>query len=206
MSDNDTPPTGNTSPVSNTPPASNAWQIKIPKKPFHALGVILSRSGGALARLAGVIALGWLMLGFQPGCRTPALPACGEIRCNSTPTQVEPKPAPAPISDAGFRVLIIYESSELSKYAPSQIEAMRAQSVRKYLDDHCVKVDGLPEWRVWDKDTDTSGASVLWQTAMKRPYQSLPWVIISNGKTGFEGPLPKTPDEFLSLLQKYGGS
>lgn len=34
---------------------------------------------------------------------------------------------------------------------------------------------------------------------------ALPWVIISNGKSGYEGPLPGTADEFLALLKRFGG-
>jgi hypothetical protein len=59
------------------------------------------------------------------------------------------------------------------------------------------------EWRIWDKDVDPSQESAVWQAAMKRPRASVPWLLVSNGKTGYEGPLPGTADDLLALLKKY---
>lgn len=123
------------------------------------------------------------------------------------PGPVPPTPAPAPIPDAGFRVLMVYESSELNNIPASQVEAMRAQSVRQYLDAKCVVgPDGkTKEWRIWDKDVDATKADKLWRDALARKRDSLPWIIISDGKKGFEGPLPKTVDDMLKLLKSIGG-
>lgn len=116
-------------------------------------------------------------------------------------------PSPAPIPVAGFRVLIVYETAELSKLPPEQLVALNSQEVRQYLQAHCVLgPDGKTrEWRLWDKDVNTSGESPLWQAAMQRPRQSVPWIILSDGKTGFEGPLPSDTAALLALLKKYGG-
>lgn len=43
------------------------------------------------------------------------------------------------------------------------------------------------------------------EDAQKFVGNTLPWLIISNGKTGWEGPVPHSVDDMLSLLQKYGG-
>lgn len=119
---------------------------------------------------------------------------------------VPPQP-PAPIPADGFRVLIVYESAESGKIPASQQAILFTQSVRAYLNERCAAgADGkTKEWRMWDKDVDTSAETKVWQDAMKRPRQQVPWIVISDGKTGFEGPLPGNVADTLSLLKKYGG-
>lgn len=116
-----------------------------------------------------------------------------------------PGPNP-PIPSEGLRVLIVLETGDLSALPSAQVQALTAKEVLSYLNSKCVKVDNQPEWRRYDKDTDVSRASAVWQEAMKRPRQSLPWIVISNGKTGFEGPLPPNKDELLKKLKEYGGN
>lgn len=43
------------------------------------------------------------------------------------------------------------------------------------------------------------------EEAVALSSKTLPWIVISTGKTGYEGPLPKTVAETLALLKKYGG-
>lgn len=122
-----------------------------------------------------------------------------------TPPPVPPPP-PAPIPTAGFRVLIVLESSDLSKLPASQVSIITAKPIRDYLELRCVKgSDGTPERRIWDKDVSTANVSKIWQEAMALPRTSLPWIVISNGVAGFSGPLPPTVNETLELLKKYGG-
>jgi hypothetical protein len=124
------------------------------------------------------------------------------------PTPPGPTPGPAPIPEAGLRVLIVYESSELSKLPPAQANVLYAKSVRDFLNASCaVGADGKTrEWRIWDKDVDPGQESAVWQAAMKRPRASVPWLLVSNGRTGYEGPLPATADDLLTLLKKYAAS
>lgn len=125
------------------------------------------------------------------------------------PKPPEPKPdGKAPIAGEGFRVLVIYESAELPKLPAAQSAILYAASVRDYLRARCAKDADNPQgaWRMWDKDVDASAESQPWKDAMKRERKSLPWVLISNGRTGYEGPLPGTITETLTLLQRYGGA
>jgi hypothetical protein len=63
------------------------------------------------------------------------------------------------------------------------------------------------EWRVWSFGADPSGESKLWQDVFKRKpgKEKMPWLIVSSGNSGFEGPLPASVEETLKLLKKYGG-
>ena len=120
------------------------------------------------------------------------------------PPDPEPDPDdPAPIPVAGFRVLIVYESAEMTKYPIETQVIIAGADVREFLDKHCVDEDGTPGYRIYDADINTANDLEVWQNAMQRDRSELPWVIVSNGKTGFEGPLPDTPTEFLELCKKY---
>jgi len=77
--------------------------------------------------------------------------------------------------------------------------------VRNYLRDNCIKVDGVPDWRIVDPDTQYTDQNHRFVKALKRPRTSLPWLIISNGVTGYEGPFPGGPDATLSLIQSFAG-
>lgn len=132
---------------------------------------------------------------------------------DSTPPKPDVKPdpvtpaEPAPIPEKGFRVLIVYETADLAKLPASQAAALTSSEVRNYLNSACVVgADGkTKEWRILDKDANLSNESQLWQAAMKRDRKSLPWIVISDGTTGFEGPLPQNTADVLSLLKKRGG-
>lgn len=119
-----------------------------------------------------------------------------------------PPPGPAPIPLDGFRALIIYESADLPKMPATQQAILFSKDVRSYLDARCAAgPDGkTKEWRIWDKDVDTTNVASHWQAAMKRERKSVPWLIISTGKAGWEGPLPADAKQTLDLLKKYGGA
>ena len=128
------------------------------------------------------------------------------------PTPPDPKPPgptpdPAPIPTAGFRFLIVEETAERSKLPADQREIIGSTVLRLALNAACAKgPDGKsPEWRIIDKDAPMAAESKVWQDAMARPRKSLPWLIVSNGTTGFEGPLPATVNEVLAIVEKYKG-
>lgn len=129
-----------------------------------------------------------------PGPTPPTPPTPPE------PTPPGPTPDPAPIPVAGFRVLIVYDTNKAD--AP----ALFAKKIRDYLEANCVKgPGGQPEWRIWPSDIDTSNESPTWKNAFARQRKSLPWLVVSNGQTGFEGPLPAKTDDTLKILKDYKG-
>lgn len=121
-----------------------------------------------------------------------------------TPT---PTPGPSPIPDAGFRVMIVEDKEKLSTLPEAQLAIRTSAVIRDYLDAKCVtEPDGKTKaYRIWDYKTDAKGDLKLWQDALARPRTSMPWIIISTGTSGYEGPLPANIDETLKLLKKYGG-
>lgn len=101
---------------------------------------------------------------------------------------------------------MVFESRDTTKLPREQVVILGAKQIRDYLREKCVKgPGGTPERRFWDKDIDTTLAQQHWQDVMKRQRKSLPWIVISTGKTGYEGPLPGTVEEVMTLLKKYGG-
>jgi hypothetical protein len=86
---------------------------------------------------------------------------------------------------------------------PTDIEdAFFSPEITAYLNANCVKVDGQPDFRRVDPDTRFTDPNHRFAKALARPRASLPWLIISNGTTGYEGPFPGGKDATLELLKK----
>lgn len=111
---------------------------------------------------------------------------------------------PLPIAGKGLRVCIMEETAERSKLPAEQLAIFTSQNVRDYLNEKCAKVNDKPEYRVFDVNTSMENESKIWQDAMKQEYGSLPWLLISNGRKGASQALPKTVDEMMEVLKKYG--
>jgi hypothetical protein len=139
----------------------------------------------------------------EPGPPTPPTPPDPPV----PPVPPTPPPSPAPIPVAGFRVLMVYETAEVSKLPAAQQQVLYSKTVRDYLNSKCVPGpdNKTKEYRIYDKDVDLTAEAKLWQEAMKRPRTSVPWLIVSDGKTGYEGPLPANVEDAMTLLKKFGG-
>lgn len=123
------------------------------------------------------------------------------------PKPPTPPPSPAPIPVDGFRVLVVYESGDLSKLPKEQLAILTDRSVRDYLNVKCVKdARGMPEYRFYDQNVIADKDAELWRNTLKRARNVLPWIVVSDHpRGGYEGPLPKSVNETLELLRKYGG-
>lgn len=120
------------------------------------------------------------------------------------PIPVPPKVKP--IEASGFRVLVVYESNDLSKYPASQLSVINSTEIRSYLMSKCAREGNQPDYRFLDEDADLSQDYAHWQKAMTRPRTTLPWIVIGGDNDGYEGPLPDSIPAALELLRKYGGA
>jgi len=134
-------------------------------------------------------------VGTQPPAPPPPQP----------PQPPQPPKVDLPIAGDGLKVLVVFDEQNQSKLTAGQQAILYGAEMRNYLNSKCVAgPDGkTKEFRIWDKDVDATSESKQWQDAFKRKRNELPWLVISNGKTGFEGPLPKTVSEAVELIKKY---
>jgi hypothetical protein len=119
-----------------------------------------------------------------------------------------PTPQPEPVPTGELKVLYLFESSspltrgqELVWYSPLVDEALTKLT--------STGSDGVPGWRKWDVDTDISNEGPDWAEMMAsmkadiaKNGTQLPVVGIFRGGKGKVYPLPATPQELLSLIQK----
>ncbi len=124
------------------------------------------------------------------------------------PVPPTPTPDPAPIVEEGFRVLVVFQDKELAKLPIKQQSILFSKNVRAYLNDKCASDNGGQK-AYWFLDAEAKFADNMppWvKRTFDRKRDAVPWIIVSNGKTGWEGPLPKDETETLTLLKKYGGN
>lgn len=124
------------------------------------------------------------------------------------PPGPDPKPNPDPVIPAPLPlagVLMIEESDDRAKITKGQYNALFGSAMRDYINASVAKEDGQPALRILDKDQATLGMAKHWQdAAKKRPANfTTPWLIVSNGTTGWEGPMPADEAETKAILAKY---
>ena len=121
---------------------------------------------------------------------------------------IGPSPEPAPFPARGLAVLMVYESEKADDLTKGQRAILYGREMREFLNAKCVKgPDGTtPEYRVWDKDTDASDDAETWQKAMAVPRQADRWLVVSNGTSGYSGPLPEQPEEFKAIVNRFASS
>lgn len=144
----------------------------------------------------------------------PSEPAVVSIVVGAAPPPVPPNPPtppnpPAPLPTSGLRVLVIEQNDardELPRDKQRVLESIRVGELRDYLDSVCAKVGATAEWRIVDQGDSLQFESPIWQQAREvaRPA-GLPWVLVSNGTSGEQAPLPSTEAEFKALVAKYAG-
>lgn len=100
-------------------------------------------------------------------------------------------------TDGTLHVLIIEESAERGKLKAGQLEAMTST-----LPDSIRGMAGEGHFRLLDLSTssDLSKDKKEFQAAGKVERKSLPWLVASNGRTGYSGPLPESIAETKKII------
>jgi predicted alpha/beta superfamily hydrolase len=80
---------------------------------------------------------------------------------------------------------------------------MYSAEVRSYLTEKCPKDGTSNGWYMLDKDAVMNVMPELWKKAFARPRTKLPWLIVSNGKTGWEGPIPDRYEDAFSKVKDF---
>jgi hypothetical protein len=121
----------------------------------------------------------------------------------NTPLPI-PVPVPVVVDDApfpseGLTVVVIEETETRMRgeLSPGHFAALTSLTVRDW-----AKESGV-HFRVFDQHTPTAGMTATEAAAFKLKADSLPWIHISNGKTGFTGPLPDGVEATIALMGKY---
>ncbi len=120
------------------------------------------------------------------------------------PDPPKPDPNPPPIPLAGLRVLMVYDPATLSA---SQQGIVFGKAVRDYLQ---AKVTLGPDGKTKDfwilqAGTDVSAAPKWIGDVMQRHPGQKSYMVVSDGKTGYDGALPASAAEALTILTKIGG-
>lgn len=126
------------------------------------------------------------------------------------PDPPDPEPDPGP---TGLRVLILEETNDRDDLTESQLQILLSSEIRDYLDKKAAKgPEGTPEYRIWDDDLtaeELQFSSEIWRNAYQQAKElskgERPWLLVTNGEAGVSMPLPKTVEETLAVLKKYGG-
>jgi len=104
----------------------------------------------------------------------------------------------APFPTDKLSVLIVEEVQDRGKLPLPQLSAINGTTWRAIVP--------LEQRRVVDQNV-TLTKEVQWvKDALAVKRDSLPWLVISDGKSGFSGPLPPDESALIELLKKYGGS
>lgn len=125
------------------------------------------------------------------------------------PGPVPPTPTPdqdAPIKLPGLRVMVIYDAMNTNGHTPANRSIFnQSQRLREYLNSKTVVTPTNPAgaYRIV-RAGQYFDPSEEWAAAAKLA-KSLPWLVISNGKTGFSGPLPPDMDDskLIELTKRY---
>ena len=114
-----------------------------------------------------------------------------------------PFPGVSPIDHKGLCVLVNYETNNLPQEYVSVVNSLQSGDLSVWLDSKCAKLeDGTTAHRVWDENVDLTQQPKFWQDAFAK-RQPPPAIMVSNGRRGFSGPLPKDAEATKTLLEKY---
>jgi hypothetical protein len=104
-----------------------------------------------------------------------------------------------------IQVVIIEDPDERAAIPDSQISVMEGRAIREYTKSHCQITEGNPDFRLLSLRQDVSKQPGWIKEAFAVPRTETPFIVILSGSKTISGPLPKTVEETLTLLKKYGG-
>lgn len=105
----------------------------------------------------------------------------------------------APFPTDKLSVLIVEETEDRDDLPTSQVSAIESAVWRGYVLEKGGNVRVLePEAKLSNEDPWVAPA-----LAVKR--DSVPWLVISDGKRGYSGPLPENLDGLMAKLREIGG-
>ena len=109
-----------------------------------------------------------------------------------------------PVSTAPFPadrlcVLIVEQTEDRDDYPRSQVDAITSTIWREYVESKGGDIRDLEPAATLINEAE-------WvPKALAVPRESLPWLVISDGKTGYTGPFPENLDAFMAKLKEIGG-
>lgn len=103
----------------------------------------------------------------------------------------------APFPADKLCVLIVTESSKPNTVTREQLVQINSTAARALV--------GMENFKVYDPDSSPE-LDMQWALdALAVPRTSIPWLYVSNGRSGYSGPLPANEAALLELLKKHGG-
>jgi hypothetical protein len=167
---------------------------------FRFAAVGSSKDGGQV-RVDFAVVLG-TPTPTPPGPTPPGPTPPGPTPPGPQPPGPTPPQPPAPIPGPGLKVAVVYESGE--NLTPEQNSILYGEKVSAYLNQVAAPGPGGRKfWRILEQNRVYPPELQVWNDVLKRPRTSLPWIVISNSATGYEGPLPPTEDQTIELVKKY---
>lgn len=106
-----------------------------------------------------------------------------------------------PFESDGLRGVVIVDESARNTMTSKQIAAFEGADIRDWTDKNA------KEFLVLDKDADKASMSKwakdAWVSYEKSEGKKLPWIVLSNGKTGTSEPYPDNPADAIAMWSKY---
>lgn len=107
-----------------------------------------------------------------------------------------------PFECEGLHAVVFYDEGARLIMPSNQIAAFEGADVRDWA--HA----NAKEFLALDKDVAESDLTAPWVKAAWKSYKEksggkLPWIVVSNGKTGESSEYPSTPTDAIALLSKY---
>lgn len=105
----------------------------------------------------------------------------------------------APFATDKLSVLIVEQTEDRDDLPPSQVSAIESTIWREYV------ISKGGEARVLEPEAKLSNEKPWVPLALAVKREKLPWLVISDGKRGFSGPLPETLEGLQTKLKEVGG-